>query len=170
MKRIIISEEEKNRILGMHVEATKRHYGLVNEQALPLRIGDTEYRWDAIKDEETLDKFKSEANNLVKIETLLTSPRIYGSGTGSGGGLDITKTQDGNSETEQDALRNIVRGLDKVAQLGRKVNASDIEDLIINTSSKYEPGKIHSTDLYANLINQIAEAISKKLNLEPKLS
>lgn len=32
MKRIIISEEEKSRILGMHVEATKRHYGLVNEQ------------------------------------------------------------------------------------------------------------------------------------------
>lgn len=32
MKRIIISEEEKSRILGMHVEATKRHYGLVSEQ------------------------------------------------------------------------------------------------------------------------------------------
>jgi hypothetical protein len=33
MKRIIISEEEKSRILGMHVEATKRHYGLVSEQS-----------------------------------------------------------------------------------------------------------------------------------------
>ena len=32
MNRIIISEEEKSRILGMHVEATKRHYGLVSEQ------------------------------------------------------------------------------------------------------------------------------------------
>jgi hypothetical protein len=26
MKRMIISEEEKNRILGMHQDATKRHY------------------------------------------------------------------------------------------------------------------------------------------------
>ena len=33
MKKFIISEEEKKRILGMHVEATKRHYGLVNEQS-----------------------------------------------------------------------------------------------------------------------------------------
>ena len=30
MKRMIISEEEKNRILGMHQDATKRHY--LNEQ------------------------------------------------------------------------------------------------------------------------------------------
>lgn len=33
MKRMIISEEEKNRILGMHQDATKRHY--LGEQAKP---------------------------------------------------------------------------------------------------------------------------------------
>jgi hypothetical protein len=38
MKRIIISEEEKSRILGMHVEATKRHYGLVSEQEDETRL------------------------------------------------------------------------------------------------------------------------------------
>jgi len=33
MKKFLISEEEKNRILGMHQEATKRHY--LNEQKMP---------------------------------------------------------------------------------------------------------------------------------------
>jgi hypothetical protein len=35
MKRMIISEEEKNRILGMHQDATKRHY--LGEQTAPAK-------------------------------------------------------------------------------------------------------------------------------------
>jgi len=37
MKKFIISEEEKNRILEMHQEATKRHY--LNEQEVPQPAG-----------------------------------------------------------------------------------------------------------------------------------
>ena len=68
MKQFIISEEEKRRILGMHVEATKRHYGLIKEQQEGMElIGDVTVNFDPAKYkiEDILGDGKQELSNLV---------------------------------------------------------------------------------------------------------
>lgn len=79
MGQFIISEEEKRRILKMHVESTKRHYGLIKEQQedmelvgeITVNFNPADYRIDQI-----LENGKQELDGLiVKIKSELKSKK-----------------------------------------------------------------------------------------------
>ena len=68
MGQFIISEEEKRRILKMHVESTKRHYGLIKEQQEGMElIGEVNVNFDPAKYkiEDILENGKQELDGLV---------------------------------------------------------------------------------------------------------
>lgn len=58
MKKFIISEEEKNRILGMHQDATKRHY--LKEQEVPQPAGNVNKRAEI-----NTQSFKNDVNGKI---------------------------------------------------------------------------------------------------------
>lgn len=176
MKRIIISEDERKRILGMHEDATKRHYGLVKEQETPFTdAGGNVYNWRAIKDQETLDKLLNEVSNIDKITELLGGKgKIFGSDYGGGGdgAFNIDKN---NGNQLDNFLKNINNGVKIAAMLGKRLNGNDLLTAIQSniyawkdTEDRFDKNP-HSTDLYAAQINNIIKAISDKLKLEPKL-
>ena len=170
MKKIIISEEERNRILGMHVDATKKHYKMVSEQRQATGVVDSEgepFLWSAIKDNETLEKFKKEANSLDNIDALVGGKVYDGKSYEHPFNLGIDKD---NDNYRNNAARNISRGLILAAKLGRKVKSNDLEEMpLAPTSSKFEPGKDHDASQYANIVNIALDKISDKLGLQPKL-
>jgi len=141
MKRIIISEEEKSRILGMHVEATKRHYGLVSEQSRqpkenPTNINGTPYYLPGITPE-LLSKLKNmtdgnEGENIQYVYNI-SNPKFVSSEMlpkyiSSTENIDIsqyTANQLNNLSTPAKAtwyiLTTIRNGIDDVARVGRQV-------------------------------------------------
>lgn len=141
MKRIIISEEEKSRILGMHVEATKRHYGLVSEQIpepvkKPTDINGIQYYLPGITPE-LLSKLKNmtddnEGENIQYVYNI-SNPKFVSSEKlpryiSSTKNIDVSQynaSQLNNLSTPAKAswyiLTTIRNGIDDVARVGMPV-------------------------------------------------
>ena len=129
MKRMIISEEERKRILGMHVEATKRHYGLVSEQdRVPYTENGVTFRYPAITSKETLEKFVNYPLDTPDTFSVSSWKNLTKKGleTGFDFSDEIAKGSLDNNSKIVNVLRTYKDGLTKVAELGRLLKSSDI--------------------------------------------
>ena len=172
MKKIIISEEERNRILGMHVEATKKHYGLVSEQWTDLQrvsIDGIFYALPGISTQESLDNFQGAIKDK---ETLYAfyKPNSVNLWRQDGNSKSLLMKQE-NFEPTLDVdgkllLKTIRLGLGKIAEQGKLLTHNELNSVLpygvipldIN-QQKVDKSKL------ALFINDIAKNIAKHLNI-----
>ena len=83
MKRMIISEEEKNRILGMHQDATKRHY--LGEQS----VSDVNTNIQDADKEKIYNQYLQKINTLIPFDVKQLNGMVatLKSGTKEGGNI-----------------------------------------------------------------------------------
>jgi len=163
MNKFTITEEERKRILGMHVEATKRHYGLVseqyNEKPFTNDAGVT-YKYQAITDENTLEKFVNFHLATPNMYTVSDYANLKKQGLGSS--QDYSSYKEVTRDSPISGLLSTYKGgLYKIAELGRLLRTSDI------TSELREPlrrGKVTmSDDELVKNINTLAKNAQKSL-------
>ena len=174
MKKFIISEEEKNRILGMHVEATKRHYGLVSEQEKfkpisPIKIGDNFYSLPGINSEQKLNEFINSVKTKQQLYTYYPNYNDLWKGNDINGLLTMSE-KDFNPELTSNGislLKSIKQGLIKIAEQGKLLTTNELASVLdyevipMNWNGQEKV----DTEFLKNVINVIAQNVYKKMGL-----
>jgi hypothetical protein len=119
MKRMIISEEEKNRILGMHQDATKRHY--LSEQ--PTYNDDPQ----AIDDKKKLyNQYLQKINTLIPFDVKQLNGMVATLKSGTKEGGNIT-----NLDVVQQFFKN------EGQELIKKINPKGYDEAINSQFTNY---------------------------------
>ena len=174
MKKFIISEEEKKRILGMHIDAARRQYSLVSEQGVeqkkePVKIGDGFYILPGINSEQTLSNFVNSVKTKQQLYTYYPNYNDLWKGNDINGLLTMSE-KDFNPELTSNGislLKSIKQGLIKIAEQGKLLTTNELASVLdyevipMNWNGQEKV----DTEFLKNVINVIAQNVYKKMGL-----